>query len=106
MALADVGGALAKASDAVEDVIGALGPDKRLGIFVVYREVVANGSLELQGAAMRAALDLLFSEQGEPTFHLINPGCRGGRKVDMKAWVARKPGPYGSGFVSAVIVHD
>src|SRR5215216_915861 len=55
---------------------------------------------------MRAALDLLFGEQGEPTLYLIDPGCGGWRKVNMEAWVACKPSPDRSGFVSAVVIHD
>src|SRR3970040_1196403 len=68
-------------------------------------EVLANGVLQLHGAAMRAALDLTLAEGGEPALDLVEPRTGGGREMDVEARTPRQPGPHGWGLVGAVVVH-
>src|SRR6266513_3431174 len=64
---------LQNSGDACEDLVGALAPGERLGIFVVEVQILANGAFELEGAAMRAALDLALADQGEPALGEVEP---------------------------------
>src|SRR6266513_407253 len=66
---------LQNSGDACEDLVGALGPGERLGIFVVDVQILANGAFELKGAAMRAALDLALADQSEPALDEVEPGA-------------------------------
>ena len=59
-------------SDRLEDGIGCLGPDERLGVVIVGLDEGGNIGLEPIDAAMHAALDLLVGEQREP-FDLVEP---------------------------------
>jgi hypothetical protein len=45
LAIADVGGALAEASDAVEDVVGAFGPDEGMWVGIGGLDVAADRRL-------------------------------------------------------------
>ena len=52
-----------KATDALEDVIGRLGPDEGPWVLVVDREEAADGVLELLRAAEDPALELLLADE-------------------------------------------
>src|SRR3972149_10857805 len=69
-----VRGSPTKSSDRREDLIGALGPDERLRLGVRVGEVGTDGGLELAGAAVHAAPQLLFGERGEPALDQAEPG--------------------------------
>jgi hypothetical protein len=55
-----------KALDACEDVIGGLGPRKRLWLGVVDIEVGTDGLLEFSRRAMGATTEVAFGERREP----------------------------------------
>jgi hypothetical protein len=55
-----------------------------------------------EGAATQALLDWV----PEPAFDQIEPGTRGGGKVQVKAWMTAQPTLDAWMFVGAVIVHD
>ena len=57
--------------DCLEDGIGCLGPDERLGVVIVGLNKGSDIGFELIDAAMDAALDLLVGEQREPAFDLV-----------------------------------
>ena len=69
----------AESPDALEDLIGGLGPNEGLGAAVVGREVFTDSLLELGGAAMSAAANLPLGERGEPSLDLIEPRGRAHR---------------------------
>ena len=72
---------------------------------IVGSEVVADGPLKLDGAAMSAPADLPLGERGQPTLDLIEPGRRGRGEVRMEARMAGHPGFDRRGLMGAVIVH-
>ena len=78
--------------DCLEDGIGCLGPDERLGVVIVGLNKGSDIGFELIDAAMDAALDLLVGEQREPAFDLVEPGGAGRREVEVVARVAGEPG--------------
>jgi len=78
--------------DCLEDGIGCLGPDERLGVVIVGLNKGSDIGFELIDAAMDAALDLLVGEQREPAFDLVEPGGAGRREVEVVARLAGEPG--------------
>jgi hypothetical protein len=54
-------------------------------------QVIADGLLELHGAAVSAAADLALRERGEPALDLVEPGGRGPSEVHVEARVAIEP---------------
>ena len=90
--------------DRVEDGIGALGPDERLGVGIVGLNESGDVGLELLDTAMDAALDLLVGEQREPALHLVEPGSAGGREMQVIARVFSEPGSDRRCLVGGVIV--
>ena len=80
-----------ESSQAGEDFIGTLRPDKRLRVFVIDAQICANCPFQLHGAAVSPAFDLAFGDQREEALDQIEPGSRGGREVHVKARIAREP---------------
>ena len=64
---------MTKAGDAGKDFIGGLGPDEGLRGLVGDAQVVLDGRLQLPGAAMDPAAQLLFGQRGKPTLHQVEP---------------------------------
>src|SRR5579862_5022958 len=85
---------------------GGLGPSEGLGIAIVSSEVVADGLLELNGAAMSTPANLSLGERGEPTLDLIEPRGGGRGEMRVEARMSSHPRLDRRGFVSAVVVHD
>src|SRR4030095_14425085 len=81
---------LTKALDGGEDLVSGLSPDKGRGIAVLH-DVVAEGALQFEGAAMAAATRLPVGEFGEEALDLIDPRRALGREMDMKAWAPQQP---------------
>lgn len=54
---------------------------------------------------MHAVLELLARQFGEPVLHLIDPGSRGGREVNMPMRAAREPRLYCGRFMRGVVVY-
>ena len=50
--------------------------------------------------------EVLEARSGEEALDLIDPGCRGGRVVDVPAWPLGEPVADQLGLVCAVVVHD
>ena len=69
-------GAVGEASDAGEDVIRRLGPDEGFRFFVGSLDKLPNGTFELDGAGVGAALDGALGEQCKPAFNLVEPESR------------------------------
>ena len=90
--------------DGLEDGIGGLGPDERLGVVIVGLDEGGDVGLQFLDAAMNAALDLFVGEQREPAFNLVQPGSAGRREVQVIARVAGQPGPDRRRLVGGVIV--
>src|ERR1035437_501436 len=80
--------ALTKPRQVGQDLVGGLGPDERLRVLVVDVEVAEDGRLELGGAAMRAAADLLLGEEREEALDEVDPGRSGRCEVEMVARVS------------------
>ena len=62
---------LTKALDGGEDLVSGLSPDKGLGVAVLHVDVVAEGALQFEGAAMGAATKLPVGELGEEALDLM-----------------------------------
>src|SRR3972149_6749022 len=99
-------GSFTKSAHAGEDLIRRLQPDEGLGVFVAGGAVDADGVLELAGAAVRPAAQLLLGETGEPALDLVDPGRVGGREVHVEARVGGQPAPDERGLVGPVVVDD
>jgi hypothetical protein len=62
-------GALRVASNAGEDLVSGFGPDKRLGMFVVDVDELADRRFEILYAAKHATPDPFVVEFGEPALN-------------------------------------
>ena len=69
-------------------------------------DVPANGELELSGAAVHAAPQLLFGEGGEPTLDEIDPRRAGRREVQVEAGMPREPAMNRRCLVRAGVVKN
>jgi hypothetical protein len=56
---------LTKAFDGSENLVSGLDPDERLRVSIPMVDVIADGALEFQGAAMNAAPQLPVRKLGE-----------------------------------------
>ena len=101
-----VNGPLSESGDAGEDLIGALGPDKRLWIGLMGLDELLNGRFELGDAAERAATDLLHRELGEPAFHEAEPRPIRWCEVDVETRAFGEPVLDERRFMGAVVIHD
>src|SRR5271169_58675 len=106
MLVSRVRDAFTESGDAGEDFVGGLGPDERLWVFVIDVQVLADGALQLEGAAMGAAFDLASADQGEPALDKVEPGARSGREVHVKSRMTSEPTFDRGGLVRAVVVQD
>jgi hypothetical protein len=97
---------LTKALDGSEDLVSAFGPNEGLRVAVRDVDVITDGALKLEGAAMRAATKLPVSQFGEKALDLINPGRALGREMDMKARASQQPALDQRRLVRAVVVED
>ncbi len=66
-------------------MVGGLGPDEGFRVLVVVIDEVANGVLQLQGAAVDSAPNLFFGQLGKPALDQIQPGRRRGSEVQVEA---------------------
>ena len=51
-------------------------------VLVVYLDEALNGRDQRTHTVMAAAFDLALRKQGEPAFHLIEPGGMGGSEME------------------------
>jgi hypothetical protein len=73
---------------------------------VVEVEITANGVLELAGAAMDAAPQLLLGQGREPTLDQIEPRGAGRGEVQVEARMAQEPALDRRSLVGGIIVED
>ncbi len=73
---------------------------------VVLIEIVHDGGLQFADAFEHAASDALVGYQAEETFDLVEPGCRGRRKVHVEAGMLGQPRLDGRMLVGGVVVGD
>src|SRR5579872_1975365 len=92
----------AEALDAGQDVTGRPGPFERLRIGVVLRDEDCNSVVKGAHTAVDAAPDLLFGQECEEAFDLVDPGRTGRRQVHMPARPACQPGADQWGLVRGV----
>lgn len=85
---------LTKVGYVSEELIDGPGPGKGPGLVVVVLDVCADGLFQFTSTAMGATQDLLFCEASKPTLHQVDPGCAGGREMQL-AFDAEK-GSYGT----------
>lgn len=97
--------ALTKALDALQDVIGRLGPDERLGILIADLDIASDIAFQLDDALVRGSLDLPLREQREPSLDLVEPGAVRRREVEVEAGVLREPSLDRWCLVSRIVVH-
>lgn len=74
-------------------------------MFVMNRELVADGALKLDGAAVSATANLAGGELGKPARDLIEPASRGRGEMYLKACMPIEPAPHRGGLVRAVVVY-
>ena len=72
----------------VDDRLRGGDPDERRGGGIVRVDERLDRVHEIGDAAERTPLDRPLAEQAEPPLHLVQPGRRGGREVQMEAGVA------------------
>lgn len=99
-------GALGKARDASQNLIGAFGPGKGFGVGVVGVEELGDGALQFVHAAVRPTPDLLAGQLREPAFHQLQPGAVGRGEVQVIAGPLGELRPDERRFVDSVIVQD
>ena len=75
----------------VEDRLRGGDPDERRGGSIVSVDERLDLVHQVGDAAERTPLDRPLAEQAEPPLHLVQPGRRGGREVQMEAWSRRQP---------------
>src|ERR1035437_6231628 len=81
-------------------------PDKGLWVAVVVLDEVVDGGFEFLGGAVDAAAELAFGEQGEPSFHQVEPRGRSRGEVKVEAGAFGQPVANQLRFVGAVVVQD
>ena len=86
--------------------MGCGGPDEGFGCLVVLGEVVVDGRLQFGNAFEYTAADGIAGDLGEEAFHLVQPGSRGRREVEMEARVLFQPLLDLSVLVGGVVVDD
>jgi YD repeat-containing protein len=97
-------GSLAKCCDAVEDLVGGLGPHERAWILVPGFDPGADVGLEGLDAFVDAALQQFGGQLAEPALHHVEPGGAGGDEVGVEAGVGGQPALDGVGLVGGVVV--
>jgi hypothetical protein len=91
-----------KSGNRFEDLVGGFGPDEWFRIPIVMVEESSNCILEFASAAVQ----LLFSKEGEPAFDQVKPGITGRGEVQVEARVAQQPTFDGQGLVRSVITKN
>src|SRR5262245_34350246 len=69
-------------------------------------DVPPDGQLQLAGAAVNAAAQLLLRQRGEPAFDQVDPRETRRREVQVKAGVAGQPAMDRGGLVGAGVVEN
>src|SRR5918993_6103105 len=64
----------AEAVDRCEDIVGRFGPSERFWICVTGLDIGVDRGFQLGSRSMHTPFDLLFRQEREKTFDLIDPG--------------------------------
>jgi hypothetical protein len=75
-----------------EHLVGGCGPDKRLGVLVVSREVSIDRVDQVGYRSEHAATDGFVGELAEEDLDEVQPRARGRGEVQVKARVLGQPG--------------
>ena len=92
------------ATFAVEDRIGSFCPDEGFGVGVVAKEIIVDRLLQLRDACECTAPNALGRDLGEKALDEIEPGCAGGREVQMEAPVLGEPRLHFRRLVRPIVV--
>lgn len=88
---------MTKSRNSRENLIGCLRPHEGLGLLVVRRQVRLDGRLELAGAPMDAASELLGGQRRKPPFNQVQPRGTPAKIINQ---VNYDSGHLGAPFVS------
>jgi hypothetical protein len=91
-------------SNFAQDEICGGGPDERLGVAIVFGDVVEDGLAQMGHRVEAAAADSLGGDLGEPALDLVEPGGVGRYKMQMEARIALEPAHNRGGLVRGVVV--
>jgi len=96
----------AESFDLVQNRVGRRGPDERLAVLVVMRQVIRDRLLERCDGLERAAADALRRDLREETFDLIQPARTGRCEMHVIARMPGEPAHDLRHLVGAVVIHD
>ena len=97
---------LAVGGEGVQDLVGGLGPDERLGVPVPLVDPLTDIGLQLGDIAVGGPAQLAAGQLGEPALNKIQPGRAGGREVQLEAGMLQQPVLDRRGLVGGVVVQD
>jgi len=92
--------------EGAKDLIGGLGPHKRLGILVPGRNPRADVGLQGRDAGVHPALEQLGGQLSKPALDLIEPGGAGRDEMHMEARARGQPPLDRLGLMRGVVVAD
>src|ERR1700691_3178790 len=81
----------AEAPHFVENLIGGLGPPKRLAVLIVRVDVTEDRVPQLRDAGVGASLEGFLGEQPKESLHQIQPRRVGRREMKLDARMAEQP---------------
>jgi len=87
-------------------LVGGFEPDEGFGVSVSEVDVLADGVLEFERAAMDAAAQLSVGQVREESLDLVDPGCALGREVEMEVRVSYEPAFDQWRPVGPIVVED
>src|SRR5215471_4051614 len=90
--------------DAVQDLVGGLGPYKWPGVVVPGVDPGPEVCFKLADVAVGRPAELAVGQLGEPPFYEVEPGGAGWCEVQVEAGVADQPGADGWCLVGGVVV--
>src|SRR5262249_46517753 len=96
----------AKSLDLVDDGVGRGGPDKRLALLVVIRQIRIDRRLQRRDTVERAAPNPLRGDRREEALDLVEPTRTGWREMDVIPRMPDKPARHLWRFMRAGVVHD
>ena len=74
-----------RTGDFFEAFVGGFGPEERLWISIVVVQVVMDSALKFGDAVEGAAADAVSRDLSEEALNYVEPGGRGGGKVQVEA---------------------
>src|SRR5262249_15322716 len=96
----------AKSLDLVDDGVGRGGPDKRLALLVVIRQIRIDRRLQRRDTVERAAPNPLRGDRREEALDLVEPTRTGWRELDVIPRMPDKPARHLWRFMRVGVVND